>query len=72
MLTIILIILFFSSTAIAKQNIHDDTATKDQYNNDNNDSNYHCTIIIWKHNIICSYVYTYSSEQNKVEVRIAI
>ena len=47
MLTIILITLFFSSIAIAKQNMHDDAETNDQYNNDNNDSNYHRTIIIW-------------------------
>ena len=51
MLTIILITLFFSFKAIAKQDIHDDTATKDQHNNNNNDSNYHRTIVIWKRNM---------------------
>ena len=42
-------VLFFK--AIAKQDMHDDTATKDQHNNNNNDSNYHCTIVIWKRNM---------------------
>ena len=48
--TIILIISLFSLTAIAKQYIHNNTATKNKQNNNNNNNNNsnNCTITIWK------------------------